>query len=162
SQASNHEGQAIMRPQSLDRLIRPLQERRRDRQAEGLGGLEVDGEVVLGGLLYREIAGFRSLQDLVNVDRGTTALVRAAEAVCHEAPGLRESTPDRDPRQSIPREEVGERLRMLREHRSAGDHQTIDPLLSRGSNCCFEIPRGVYFKREKLDLQRATPRLQRP
>jgi len=27
---------------SLDHLIRPLQERRRDRQAEGLGGLEVD------------------------------------------------------------------------------------------------------------------------
>ena len=26
----------------LDHLIRPLQERRRDRQAEGLGGLEVD------------------------------------------------------------------------------------------------------------------------
>src|SRR6266478_7074898 len=31
---------------SLDHLIRPLEERRRDRQAEGLGGLQVDGEVV--------------------------------------------------------------------------------------------------------------------
>src|SRR6266478_2702945 len=31
---------------SLDHLIRPLQERRGDRQAEGLGGLQVDGEVV--------------------------------------------------------------------------------------------------------------------
>ena len=28
----------------LNHLIRPLQERRRDRQAEGLGGLEVDDE----------------------------------------------------------------------------------------------------------------------
>ena len=36
---------------SLDHLIRPLQERRRDRQAEGLGGLEVDDQLELGGLL---------------------------------------------------------------------------------------------------------------
>ncbi|HEV8150717.1 MAG TPA: hypothetical protein VGP61_11080, partial [Gemmatimonadales bacterium] len=30
------------RGRSFDNLIRPLQERRRDRQAEGLGGLAVD------------------------------------------------------------------------------------------------------------------------
>src|SRR6266852_3288100 len=33
------------RGDSLDHLIRPLQERRRDRQAEGLGRLEVDEEL---------------------------------------------------------------------------------------------------------------------
>ena len=33
----------------LDHLIRPLQERRRDRQAEGLGGLEVDDKLHLDG-----------------------------------------------------------------------------------------------------------------
>jgi hypothetical protein len=31
----------------LDHLIRPLQERRRDRQAEGLGGLQVDEQIEL-------------------------------------------------------------------------------------------------------------------
>jgi len=30
---------------SLDHLIRPLQERLRDRQAEGRGGLEVDDQL---------------------------------------------------------------------------------------------------------------------
>ena len=35
---------AIRSVQSLDVLIRPPQHRRRDRQAEGLGGLEVDDE----------------------------------------------------------------------------------------------------------------------
>ena len=35
----------------LDHLIRPRQQRRRDREAEGLGGLEVDHEVELGRLL---------------------------------------------------------------------------------------------------------------
>src|SRR5262249_34349201 len=38
-------------------LIRPRQQRRRDRQAEGLGGLEIDDEFELGGLLHRQIGG---------------------------------------------------------------------------------------------------------
>jgi hypothetical protein len=40
----------------LDHLIRPLQERRRDRQAKRLGGLEVDHQLELRGLLEREVA----------------------------------------------------------------------------------------------------------
>ena len=35
----------------LDHLIRPLQQRLGDRQAEGLGGLEVDDQLELRGLL---------------------------------------------------------------------------------------------------------------
>jgi len=50
----------------LDYLIRPQQERRRDRQAEGLGGLEVDNHVVAGGLLDREVGALGALQDLIN------------------------------------------------------------------------------------------------
>ena len=37
----------------LDHLIRPPQHRRRDRQTERLRGLEIDGELELGGLLDR-------------------------------------------------------------------------------------------------------------
>jgi hypothetical protein len=44
----------------LDHLIRPLQERRRDRQAEGLRGLEVDDQLKLGRLLDGEVAGLRA------------------------------------------------------------------------------------------------------
>jgi len=46
---------------SLDHLVRPLQERRRDRQAEGLGGLEVDDEVEPIELLNRQISGVAAL-----------------------------------------------------------------------------------------------------
>jgi hypothetical protein len=44
----------------FDHLIRPLQERRRDRQAEGFRGLEVDSEVYLGRALDRQISRTRS------------------------------------------------------------------------------------------------------
>jgi len=37
----------------INHLIRPLQERRRDREAQVLGGLEVDEQLELGGLSGR-------------------------------------------------------------------------------------------------------------
>src|SRR6266478_2659044 len=54
----------------IDHLIRPLQERRRDRQAEGLGGLRVDDQLELGRLLYGQVAGLGALENLVHVDGG--------------------------------------------------------------------------------------------
>ena len=41
---------------SFDHLIRPLQERRRDRESEGLGGLEVDHQLELRWPFHWQIA----------------------------------------------------------------------------------------------------------
>src|SRR6185369_2298985 len=57
---------------SLNQLICPPQQRRRDRQAERLGGLEVDDQLELRRLLYGEIGGFRALEDLVDVAGGAS------------------------------------------------------------------------------------------
>jgi hypothetical protein len=46
-----------LRGLSLDHLIRPLQQRRRDRQAQGLGRLEVDHELEFRWLLDRQRGG---------------------------------------------------------------------------------------------------------
>jgi hypothetical protein len=51
----------------MDHLVRPPQQRLRDRQAQGFGGLEVDDQLELGGLLDREIGGLGALEDLVYV-----------------------------------------------------------------------------------------------
>src|SRR6266851_5239736 len=53
----------------IDHLIRPLQERRRDRQAKGFGGLQVDDQLELGGLLNRKISRLCALENLVHVAR---------------------------------------------------------------------------------------------
>ena len=58
-------GQACL----LDHLIRPLQERRWDRQAQGPGGLEVDHKVELSRLLDRQVTGLGALQNLVYEER---------------------------------------------------------------------------------------------
>src|SRR4030095_4908034 len=71
-------------PQSLlDHLIRPRQQRGRDGEAEGLGGLEVDHEFKLGRLLHRQITGFGPLQDPVHVESGAAEHVRSVRSVDH-------------------------------------------------------------------------------
>ena len=45
----------------LDHLVCPLKERRRDRQAEGFGGLEVDDQLELGGLLDGQVGRLGAL-----------------------------------------------------------------------------------------------------
>jgi hypothetical protein len=52
--------------QSLNHLIRPQQEPRRDREAEGLGGLQVDDQLERCRLLDWQIAGLGALEDLVD------------------------------------------------------------------------------------------------
>ena len=54
----------------LDDLIRPRQHRRRDREAERFGGLQVDHELELRGLLDGQVGGLGALEDLVDVDGG--------------------------------------------------------------------------------------------
>src|SRR6266851_796904 len=83
---------ALLR-RSLDHLIRPLQERRRDRQAEGLGGLEVDHQLELGGLLHREIGGLGALEDLVYVDGGASVYFSHVCSVGHQASSLHRLPP---------------------------------------------------------------------
>src|SRR5258705_12454086 len=69
----------------IDHLIRPLQERRRNRQAEGLGRLEVDHQFELGGLLDGKIAGLGALEDLVDVAGGMAELVGVVTAIAGQA-----------------------------------------------------------------------------
>src|SRR5262249_48196641 len=52
---------------SLDHLVRPRQHRRRDREPEGLGGLEIDDKLEFRGLLDGQIAWLGPLQNLVHV-----------------------------------------------------------------------------------------------
>src|SRR5260370_25134675 len=94
----------------LDHLIRPLQERRRDRQAEGLGGLEVDDQLELGGLLDREVGGSGPLEDLVNVLGGATIQVQHISAIGYEASRIHIGSELVNRREPMLAREIGEDL----------------------------------------------------
>ena len=55
---------------SLDNLVRAQAQRGRDREAQGIGGPEIDQELELRGLFDGEVSRFRAFQDLVHVRSG--------------------------------------------------------------------------------------------
>ena len=76
----------------LDHLVRPDEDRLRNREAQGLGGLEVDHQLELGRLLHGEVGGFGPLQDLVHQRGGLTELLGQVFPIGQEAPSIGEDT----------------------------------------------------------------------
>src|SRR5690242_20428185 len=68
----------------LDHLVRPLQERRGDRQAERLGGFEVEHQLELCGLLNGQVAWLGPLLNLVSIDGKARVRVTLTRAVAHQ------------------------------------------------------------------------------
>jgi hypothetical protein len=54
---------------SIDDLIRPQQQRRRDGEAEGLGGLRIDDQLELARLLDGNVSGLGAPEDPVTAAR---------------------------------------------------------------------------------------------
>src|SRR5262249_42108930 len=63
---------------------------RRDREAERLGGLEVDDQLECRWLLDWEIRGFRTSENLVDVSRGGPDGSRSIGTVRHQGTGIYE------------------------------------------------------------------------
>src|SRR4029453_2225392 len=70
---------------SLDDLICSLQQRLWPREADGLRGPEVHGQLEIGRLLDRQVGGLRALEDLVDVHRRAAEQIRELHAVGDEA-----------------------------------------------------------------------------
>src|SRR5215467_6743337 len=139
-------------------LIRPQQQRRRDGEAERLGGFEVDHEFELGRPFDWNFAGIAALENFVNVDGGPSEEVRQTRSIGHENTGLGERAPDRNRWQSMLGEELGNLGTISDEHRTAREEQTTDPLLGRASDRDLEIGGAAYFKRKQLDAKRQSHR----
>src|SRR5215831_10190046 len=75
---------------SFDHFIRPIQHRLRNRQTDLLRGLEIDHQLELRRLLYRQIGGLGSLQDSIHVICDAPIAVRLVRPVGHETTDLYE------------------------------------------------------------------------
>src|SRR5262249_48178375 len=68
----------------LDHLIGQDEERRGERDPEGLGGLEVEDQLELRGLLHGQVCWLGALQNSVHIDRGTPEQVHITRCIRHE------------------------------------------------------------------------------
>src|SRR5262249_49773774 len=86
----------------LDHLIRLEADGWRNRDPERLGSLEVEDELVLHGLLHRQVARLDAFEHLVDVGGGTPPRVHGVRPIRHEAarhhplsPGVQHGQPVR-------------------------------------------------------------------
>src|SRR5207245_5241188 len=103
----------------FEHVVGPQQECLLDREAERLGGLQVDDQLELRRLLDREVGRLGPLENLVSVDGGTPEAFGDVWRVGHEAAGLRELPGPKDGRQLV-------LLRKVRDESSVSRRQRIE------------------------------------
>src|SRR5262245_66262045 len=74
----------------LDHLVRPEKELRRNRDPEGLGGLEIDDQLEPHGLLHGQVPRLRPPKDLVYEGRRAVVQVRVTHSVGDQSAGVDE------------------------------------------------------------------------
>src|SRR6478752_5630114 len=84
----NHRGGnfilALSFASSFDYLVGDCEQRRRHVQAEGFNSLQIDDEIKLGRLHYRQIAWFLTLENPAGVDADLAICIPKVRAIAHQ------------------------------------------------------------------------------
>src|SRR6266516_5060421 len=76
------------RPVSLDHLVGAAEQRHWNRKCECFGSLEIDNQLDLRGLLYRETGRLLALENASGKNTGQPVRIRNAAAVTHQSTGV--------------------------------------------------------------------------
>src|SRR5262245_54065165 len=74
----------LKRNASFDHLVGAQQERLGDRQAQRLGGRQINGEVELGRLLDRDVARLRTTQNFIDITSSAPEKVQKVRSIGHQ------------------------------------------------------------------------------
>src|SRR6266567_3186222 len=134
----------------MNYFVRPRQQRGRDRQAQGLGRLEVDHQLELGGLLDGQIGRLGPLQDLVHVDRGTSLHLGSIDSIRHEAAWLNKHLELIDCGDPMRGRKIDDGLSMHEHEGWRRHHYTPVVILLHAEESGSQIPRAAHDERMNL------------
>jgi len=104
----------------LNHLVGTEEERGRDNNAEGVGGLEADDELEFRRLLHRQIGRFRTIQKFGDLVGGERIEFLSCDAITCEASGLDHIAPLAD------RRDLGSEAQLSEVSPEAGEHRRRD------------------------------------
>src|SRR5712692_5812492 len=149
-------GPAILDPlraRSLNDVIRPQQQRRRDREAQRPSRVEVDHQIVLRRLLYGQVAWLGSFEDLVHVDGGASNLVVKVHRIGHEATDLDKLLLPPHRRYPALGGEVNEGFSMLSGQNTRGPEKRVGALPRHRDKGALELARCSHLERLQCKTQ---------
>src|SRR5262249_11519410 len=136
----------------LEDLRGLLQHRRRYRQSERLGRLQVDDEVELCGDLNGEVAWLRALQDLVDIASGLAVDLAKIDRIAHQAAVLDPASAGPDRWQPRSGDEVEDARSFKYHERVAEIEQRVGALTAHGLKGLVEVVPAGDLEREELHV----------
>src|SRR5437867_1784425 len=118
----SQESAALVGHALLDYLIRTKEHCRRDRQPERLGGLKVDHQFELRGLLDGEVGGFGALENPIDEAGRLAVEVQVVDAIGDEAAGLGARAEIKKDEQAVPSWGLHDPRSLGAQH-AVGEHQ---------------------------------------
>src|SRR5262249_20113277 len=140
---------------SLDYSVRSSQHIRRDREADLFSCFQIDDELKLRRLLYRQISRLGTFQNLVYITRRTTDSVDTIRVVAHEATRVHKLRNVIHRQQTILNCEIYNPLLVVNdESPKRHNYESFCSLLASGVECLIQILRTAHLQRLNLHPQR--------
>src|SRR5262245_31014211 len=130
---------------SLDHLVGATRQRKRDSDAERLGGLETEDQLDFRGKLHdREVSRLLAFENAPGVDAAQMICVRGIASVAHQTTGGGKLSKLVDRWNAVAEGECAELRGVAAEHRiGAADHERSRSQLRRCCDGCFEVDFGA-------------------
>ena len=131
-------------------------------EAERLGGLEVDDQLDLGGLLDRQVGGLLALENAARIVAGPAVRVGIAAAVAHQAACSDELAILEDRRHRVSERQRAELFALAVEECVGDDHECAGPSLDQSCESVVDVALGACVEDIQLQPEGAGRRLQTP